>query len=77
MSYYLNEFNTIFSQLSAHGIMFNDSVKVMFLLVMLPLESQDTFWIALSNSTPANDLINTNVEGSLLKEEVNRKECFI
>ena len=32
MSNHLNEFNTIFSQLTAQGIKFEDSVKAMFLL---------------------------------------------
>lgn len=72
MSNHLNEFNTIFSQLSAQKIVFEDSVKAMFLLVTLP-ESWDTFRTAISNSAPAGGLTVTNVEGSLLTEEVNRK----
>ena len=38
MSDHLNEFNTIFSQLSAHEVVFQDSMKALFLLIML-LES--------------------------------------
>ena len=72
MSSHLNEFNTIFSQLSAKEIKFDDSVKAIFLLVTLP-ESWDTFRTAVSNSAPASGLTSANVESSLLTEEVNRK----
>ena len=51
MSSHLNEFNTIFSQLSSQEIKFDDSVKAIFLLVTLP-ESWDTFRTAVSNSAP-------------------------
>ena len=44
----------------------------MFLLVTLP-ESWDTFRTAISNSVPAGELTNSNVESSLLTEEVNQK----
>ena len=44
----------------------------MFLLVTLP-ESWETFRIALSNFAPATGLTSANVEGSLLTEEVNKK----
>ena len=36
MSSHLNEFNTIFSQLSAQEVEFEDSVKALFLLITLP-----------------------------------------
>ena len=36
MSNHLNEFNTIFNQLIAQAIKFEDSIKAMFLLVTLP-----------------------------------------
>ena len=72
MSNHLNEFNTIYSQLSAQGVKFDDSVKAMFLLITLP-ESWDTFRTALSNSAPPDGLSSAGVEGSLLTEEVNRK----
>ena len=71
MSNHLNEFNTIFSQLTAQGIKFEDPIKAMFLLVTLP-ESWETFRTALSNSAPATSLTSANVEDSLLTEEVNR-----
>lgn len=63
MSNHLNEFNTIFSQLSTQKIAFDDSVKAMFLLVTLP-KSWDTFKTASSNSTPAGSLTCADVESS-------------
>ena len=69
---HLNDFNTIFSNLSAQDVEFEDSVKALFLLITLP-ESWDIFCIAISNSAPAGGLTVTNVESSLLTEEVNRK----
>ena len=68
----LNQFNTIFTHLFAQGIKFDDSVKAMFLLVTL-LESWDTFRTAISNSTLEDGLSSADVEGSLITEEVNRK----
>ena len=72
MSNHLNEFNTIYSQLSAQEVEFVDSVKALFLLITL-LESWDIFRTAISNSAPASGLTSANVESSLLTEEVNRK----
>ncbi|MCO5580796.1 hypothetical protein L7F22_034667 [Adiantum nelumboides] len=72
MSNHLNEFHIIFSQLTAQEIVFPDSVKAMFLLITLP-DSWDTFRTALSNSVVPEGLTSANVEGSLLIEEVNRK----
>ena len=72
MSSHLNDFNTIFSNLSAQDVEFEDSVKALFLLITLP-ESWDIFCTAISNSAPAGGLTATNVESSLLTEEVNRK----
>ena len=69
---HLNDFNTIFSNLSAQDVEFEDSVKALFLLITLP-ESWDIFCTAISNSAPAGGLTATNVESSLLTEEVNRK----
>lgn len=42
MSSHLNDFNTIFSQLSAQEVEFDDSVKALFLLITLS-ESWDIF----------------------------------
>jgi len=72
MSSHLNDFNTIFSQLSAQDVEFQDSVKALFLLITLP-ESWDIFCTAISNSAPAGGHTSANVESSLLTEEVNRK----
>ncbi|MCO5600003.1 hypothetical protein L7F22_054111 [Adiantum nelumboides] len=72
MSNHLNEFNTIYSQLSAQGVRFDEPVRAMFLLITLP-ESWETFRIALSNSAPPNGLSIAGVEGILLTEETNRK----
>ena len=72
MNAHLNEFNTIFSQLTTQKIIFEDNVKAMFLLVTLP-DSWDTFRTAISNSVPAGELTSTNVESSLLTEEINQK----
>ena len=72
MTNHLNEFNTIYSQLSAQGVKFDEPVRAMFLLITLP-ESWDTFRTALSNSAPPDGLTIAGVEGSLLTEETNRK----
>ncbi|MCO5615159.1 hypothetical protein L7F22_069448 [Adiantum nelumboides] len=69
---HLNEFNTIYSQLSAQGVRFDEPVRAMFLLITLP-ESWDTFCTALSNSAPPDGVIIAGVEGSLLREETTRK----
>ncbi|MCO5574219.1 hypothetical protein L7F22_028001 [Adiantum nelumboides] len=55
MSDHLNEFNTIYKQLSAQGVRFDEPVRAMFLLITL-LESWDTFRTALSNFAPLDDL---------------------
>ncbi|MCO5592845.1 hypothetical protein L7F22_046849 [Adiantum nelumboides] len=68
MSNHLNEFNIIYSQLSAQRVRFDEPVRAMFLLITLP-ESWDTFRTALSNSTPPNGLTIAGVEGSLLTEK--------
>ena len=73
MSNHLNEFNTIYSQLSAQGVKFDEPVRAMFLLITLP-ESWDTFRTALSNSAPPDGLTIAGVEGSLLIEETNRRQ---
>ena len=65
MSNHLNEFNTIFSQLSLQEIKFDDSVKAIFLLVMSP-KSWDIFHTAVSNCVLVICLTSANVECSLL-----------
>ncbi|MCO5584057.1 hypothetical protein L7F22_037979 [Adiantum nelumboides] len=71
MSNHLNEFNTIYSQLSTQGVKFDEPVRAMFLLITLP-KSWDTFCTALSNSAPLDGLTIAGVEGSLLTEETNK-----
>ncbi|MCO5552787.1 hypothetical protein L7F22_006304 [Adiantum nelumboides] len=72
ISNHLNEFNTIYSQLPAQSVRFDEPVRAMFLLITLP-ESWDTFCTALSNSAPPDGLTIAGVEGSLLIEETNMK----
>ena len=72
MSNHLNEFHRVFSQLAMQDIKFLDLVKAMFLLITL-LDNWDTFCTALSNFVSSEGLTSANVEGSLLMEEVNRK----
>ncbi|MCO5575048.1 hypothetical protein L7F22_028845 [Adiantum nelumboides] len=72
MSDHLDEFNTIFSNLDAQVVEFEDSVKALFLLITLP-KRWDSFRTASSNSTPASGLTSANVESNLLTEEVNKK----
>ena len=69
---HLNQFNTIFTHLFTQGIKFDDSIKAMFLLVTLA-KSWDTFRTGISNYAPKDGLSSTDVEGSLLIEEVNCK----
>ncbi|MCO5594089.1 hypothetical protein L7F22_048110 [Adiantum nelumboides] len=72
MSTHLNEFKTILSQLQSQEVKFQDSVKVVFLLVTLP-DSWDIFCTAISNSAPDYGLKCTYVESILLMEELNCK----
>ncbi|MCO5557515.1 hypothetical protein L7F22_011080 [Adiantum nelumboides] len=59
-------------QLQPHEVEFQDSVKVMFLLVTLP-NSWNTFCIAINNLALENGLKCADVESSLLMEELNHK----
>ena len=72
MSSHLNEFHTMFSQLIAQEIIFQDTLKAMFLLITLP-NSWDTFHMALSTFVTPDGLMSANVKGSLLIDEVNQK----
>lgn len=65
MSSHLNDFNSIFGQLSAQGVEFNDSLKALFLLITLP-ESWDTFRTTINNSATLDGLTSAMVESSLL-----------
>ena len=68
----LNKFNSIYNNLVAQEVEFPKLVKVLFLLITLP-DSWDTFRTTINNSTPIGGLIIRNMTGSLLTEEVNRK----
>ena len=70
MSVHLNEFNSIFSQLTNQKFDIDDEFKATFMLCTLP-ESWDTFRTALSNSNAI--LLFIDVESALLTEEMNRK----
>ena len=69
---HLNEFNTIFSQLTAQKIMFDVLVKAMLFLVTLS-KSWDTFCTTISISPLMDGLTCLDVESSLLTKEVTRK----
>ena len=71
ISAHLNEFNTIFSQLTAQEIVFSDPLKAMF-YSSLCQTNWNTFTIALNNYVSPNGLTSSNVEDSLLVGEVNR-----
>ena len=70
MSSHLSEFNSVFDQLSGHGIELNDLLRALFLFITLP-DSWDTFRTTISTNAIANCLSLVTVEGSLLTEEVN------
>ncbi|MCO5594882.1 hypothetical protein L7F22_048917 [Adiantum nelumboides] len=73
VSGHLNEFNSLFSQLTSQGFSeFDDELKSIFLLCSLP-NSWDIFCTAISNSAPNGKLIFNNVTNALLTEEIRRK----
>ena len=69
---HLNEFNSLFSQLTSKGLNLDDEMKTIFLLCSLP-SSWDTFCIAISNSTPSETLIFNDVMSAMLREEIRRQ----
>ena len=71
MYIHLNKFNALFSQLINQKLVFLDFVKAIFLLITL-LNSWETLSIALNNFSSFGCFNNTNVEGILYIEEVNR-----
>ena len=72
MSSHLNEFNSIFNQLSGQGIQLNDSLEALFLLITL-LNSLETLLTTISTNATADSLFFVMVESSLFIKEVNRK----
>ncbi|MCO5602142.1 hypothetical protein L7F22_056270 [Adiantum nelumboides] len=69
VSSHLNEFNSLYSQLTSKGLKFNDEMKAIFLLCSL-LASWDTFNTAISNSTHGGKLAFSDVTSALLIEEI-------
>ena len=73
VSGHLNEFNSLFSQLTSQGFSeFDDELKSIFLLCSLP-SSWDIFCTAISNSAPNGKLVFNDVTNALLTEEIRRK----
>ncbi|MCO5603206.1 hypothetical protein L7F22_057353 [Adiantum nelumboides] len=69
VSSHLNEFNSLYSQLTSKGLNFNDEMKAIFLLCSLPA-SCNTFKTIISNSTHGGKLAFSNVTSVLLTEEI-------
>ncbi|MCO5594060.1 hypothetical protein L7F22_048081 [Adiantum nelumboides] len=68
VSSHLNEFNSLYLQLTSKGLNFDDEMKAIFLLCSLPA-SWYTFNIVISNSTHGGKLAFSNVTSVLLTEE--------
>ncbi|MCO5602591.1 hypothetical protein L7F22_056725 [Adiantum nelumboides] len=70
---HLNEFNSLFIQLTSQGFSeFDDELKAIFLLCSLP-NSWDIFCTAISNSAPNGRLVINDVTNALLTEEIRCK----
>ncbi|MCO5564465.1 hypothetical protein L7F22_018126 [Adiantum nelumboides] len=69
VSSHLNEFNSLYLQLTSKGLNFDDEMKAIFLLCSLPA-SWDIFNIAISNSTPGGKLALSDVTSVLLTGEI-------
>ncbi|MCO5555155.1 hypothetical protein L7F22_008698 [Adiantum nelumboides] len=72
---HLNEFNSLFSQLTSKGLNLDDEMKTIFLLCSLP-SSWDTFCMAINNSAPGGQLVFGDVTSSMLTEEI-RRQSFV
>ncbi|MCO5569739.1 hypothetical protein L7F22_023454 [Adiantum nelumboides] len=67
---HLNEFNSLFSQLTSQGFSeFDDELESIFLLCSLP-SSWDIFCTAISNSAPNGKLVFNDVTNALLTEDI-------
>ena len=73
MSTHLNKLNTTSGQLIALEVFFLDSMKDMFLSIMLIINNQEKLKRALINMASLDGLTSANTEGRLLVEKVNRK----
>ncbi|PSS08215.1 Endonuclease [Actinidia chinensis var. chinensis] len=69
---YLNDFNTITSQLESVTIIFDDEVRALFILSGLP-DSWDSLVMAVSNSSGSSKLKYDDVVGIILSQELRRK----
>ncbi|MCO5564906.1 hypothetical protein L7F22_018574 [Adiantum nelumboides] len=72
ISGHLNEFNSLFNQLTSQGFDFDDELKSIFVLYSLP-SSWDIFCTAISNSALNGKLVFNDVANVLLKEEIQCK----
>ncbi|MCO5601407.1 hypothetical protein L7F22_055528 [Adiantum nelumboides] len=72
---HLNEFNSLFSQLTSKGLNLDDEMKTIFLLCSLP-SSWDTFCMVINNSAPGGQLVFGDVTTSMLTEEI-RRQSFV
>ncbi|MCO5563638.1 hypothetical protein L7F22_017285 [Adiantum nelumboides] len=72
VSSHLNEFNSLYSQLTSKGLNFDDEMKAIFILCSL-LASWDTFNTTISNSTHGGKLAFSDVTSALLDEEIRRQ----
>ncbi|MCO5568186.1 hypothetical protein L7F22_021882 [Adiantum nelumboides] len=72
VSSHLNEFNALHLQLTSKGLNFDDEMKAIFLLCLLPA-SWDTFNTAISNSRHRGKLAFGDVTSALLTEEIRHQ----
>ena len=70
---YLNEFNTLTSELSYVKVNFDDEVRALLILCSLP-ESWNSLAMDVSNSIPSSNTLKfDDVVGVILSEEMRRK----
>ena len=70
---HLNEFNTITSQLSSVGVIFDEEIRALLILCSLP-ESWNSLVMAVSNFVPRSSTLKyDDVIGVILSEETRRK----
>ncbi|MCO5549376.1 hypothetical protein L7F22_002847 [Adiantum nelumboides] len=72
----LNEFNSLFSQLTSQGFDFDDELKFIFLLCSLP-SSWDIFCTVISNSALSGKLVFNDVTNVLLTEAICHKSLDV
>ena len=73
VTYHINEFNVITTQLSSMEVTFEDGVKALILLSSLP-ESWSATVIAVSSSSGIAKLKMDNIRDLILSEDIRRKE---